>query len=89
VKLRGRARCQAALGSNEALQAVPKRPEGRRGRTMSPGAPGAKQEAFHGPLQRLLGGCGESARSVTSCHAKYGARKSRIGAVATPGVYPS
>jgi hypothetical protein len=30
-------------------------PAGRRGRTIFPSARGAKQEAFHGPLQRLLG----------------------------------
>ena len=29
-------------------------PARRRGRTLSPGARGAKQEASHGPLQRLL-----------------------------------
>jgi len=29
-------------------------PDRRRGRTLSPGARGAKQEASHGPLQRLL-----------------------------------
>ncbi len=31
-------------------------PDKRRGRTLSPGARGAQTEAFHGPLQRLLGG---------------------------------
>ena len=46
---------QAALTSNEAHQALLKRPEGRRGRTLSPGARGAKQTTHHGPLQRLLG----------------------------------
>ena len=56
VKLRGRPRRQAALRSNEARQASPKRPEGRRGRTLSPGARGAKPQAPHGPLQRLLEG---------------------------------
>src|SRR5207253_3401045 len=55
VKLRGRARRQAALRSNEVLKAPRKRPEGRRGRTLSPGARGAKQTTHHGPLQRLLG----------------------------------
>ena len=54
VKLRGRLRRQAALRSNEAHQAAPKRPEGRRVRTISPSARGAKQKAHHGPLQRLL-----------------------------------
>src|SRR5438105_7040352 len=54
VKLRGRARRQAALRSNEVLKAPRKRPEGRRGRTLSPGARGAKQTTHHGPLQRLL-----------------------------------
>ena len=46
---------QAALRSNDARQALPKRPDRRRGRTLSPGARGAKHEAPHGPLQRLLG----------------------------------
>src|ERR1700747_828977 len=55
VKLRGRTRRQAALRSNETHRALPTRPEGRRGRTLSPGARGAKHEAPHGPLQRLLG----------------------------------
>jgi hypothetical protein len=64
VKLRGRARRQAALGSNEALKAVPKRPEGRRGRTLSFRARGAKQNAHHGPLQRLL----EVAPSTARAH---------------------
>ena len=36
VKLRGRLRRQAALRSNEAHRAPPKRPERRRGRTLSP-----------------------------------------------------
>jgi hypothetical protein len=31
-------------------------PDGRRGRTLSPGARGAKQPTHHGPLQRLLEG---------------------------------
>src|ERR1700687_136572 len=39
VKLRGRAEA----------------PDKRRGRTLSPGARGAKQTTPHGPLQRLLG----------------------------------
>jgi len=30
-------------------------PDKRRGRTLSPGARGAKPQAHHGPLQRLLG----------------------------------
>jgi len=29
-------------------------PAGRRGRTLSPGARGAKETSHHGPLQRLL-----------------------------------
>jgi len=31
-------------------------PDRRRGRTLSPSARGAKPQAHHGPLQRLLGG---------------------------------
>jgi hypothetical protein len=62
VKLRGRLRRQAALRSNEAHRALPERPEGRRGRTLSSRARGAKQEARHGPLQRLL----EGAPSIVS-----------------------
>jgi hypothetical protein len=31
-------------------------PDQRRGRTLSPGARGAKPQALHGPLQRLLDG---------------------------------
>ena len=46
---------QAALQSNEALQAYPMRPSGRRGRTLSPAPRGAKPPTPHGPLQRLLG----------------------------------
>jgi hypothetical protein len=45
---------QAALQSNEALQAYPMRPSGRRGRTLSSSARGAKQTTHHGPLERLL-----------------------------------
>jgi len=45
---------QAALRSNEALRSRPKRPEGRRGRTLSSSARGAKQTTHHGPLERLL-----------------------------------
>ena len=45
---------QAALRSNEAFQAPPTRPSGRRGRTMSSSARGAKPKAHHGPLERLL-----------------------------------
>ena len=45
---------QAALRSNEALQARPMRPNRRRGRTMSSSARGAKPQAHHDPLQRLL-----------------------------------
>ncbi len=56
VKLRGRTMRQAALKSNEALQARPMRPSGRRGRTISSGARGAKPQAHHGPLERLLEG---------------------------------
>src|SRR6266404_3105295 len=55
VKLRGRARRDAALRSNEALQSVPKRPRWRRGHTIFPSARGANQTTPHGPLQRLLG----------------------------------
>src|SRR5204863_464625 len=54
VKLRGRPMHQAALQSNEALQAYPVRLSGRRGRTISSSARGAKQTTHHGPLQRLL-----------------------------------
>ena len=45
---------QAALKSTEALQACPMRPNGRRGRTISSSARGAKPQAHHGPLERLL-----------------------------------
>ena len=45
---------QAALQSNEALQAYPMRLSGRRGRTISSSARGAKPLAHHGPLERLL-----------------------------------
>src|SRR5438045_8342389 len=45
-----------ALKSSEALQAPPMRPSGRRGRTISSGARGAKPQAHHGPLERLLEG---------------------------------
>ena len=45
---------QAALQSNEVLQACPMRPSGRRGRTISSSARGAKPLAHHGPLERLL-----------------------------------
>jgi hypothetical protein len=44
---------QAALTSNEALQALPKRPDWSCGRTLSPSARGDTTE-LHGPLQRLL-----------------------------------
>jgi hypothetical protein len=56
VKLRGRTRRQAALGSNETHRAVPKRPGWRRGRTIFLSARGAKPHAHHGPLERLLDG---------------------------------
>src|SRR5205814_895458 len=46
----------SALKSSEALQAPPRRPSGRRGRTISSGARGAKPQAHHGPLERLLEG---------------------------------
>ena len=36
------------------LSGRPKAPKQRRGRTLSSGARGAKAEAHHGPLQRLL-----------------------------------
>ena len=55
VKLRGRLRRRAALSSIEAHQALSTAAEGRRGRAMVTCARGAKQEAPHGPLQRLLG----------------------------------
>ena len=45
---------QAALKSNEALRSRPMRPSGRRGRTISSSARGAKPQAHHGPLERLL-----------------------------------
>jgi hypothetical protein len=45
---------QAALRSNEALRAWLMRPSGRRGRTISSSARGAKQTTHHGPLERLL-----------------------------------
>ncbi len=45
---------QAALKSNEALQARPMRPSGRRGRTISSSARGAMPLAHHGPLEQLL-----------------------------------
>jgi hypothetical protein len=54
AKLRGRPRRQAALRSNEALQALPVRSDRRRGRTLSPGARVANQTTPHGPLERLL-----------------------------------
>jgi len=44
---------QAALRSNEALQALPMRPDWSRGRTISRSARGDTTES-HGPLQRLL-----------------------------------
>jgi len=56
VKLRGRAEA----------------PDWRRGRTLSPGARGAKPLAHHGPLQRLLGvakviiACGHGAPAQTT-----------------------
>src|SRR5204862_5677713 len=56
VKLRGRPMRQAALKSNEALQARPMRPSGRRGRTISSSARGAKPQTHHDPLERLLEG---------------------------------
>jgi hypothetical protein len=55
---------QAALRSNEALQALPKRPEERRGRTLSPRARGANQTTPHGPLQRLLDGSGTATTAI-------------------------
>src|ERR1700730_15452457 len=54
VKLRGRLMSQAALRSNEALRACLMRPSRRLGRTIFPGARGAKQTTHHGPLERLL-----------------------------------
>src|SRR5215472_7598654 len=78
VKLRGRLRRQAALWSNEADRTPPKRPAGRRGRTLSPSARGAKQEAPHGPLQRLLGGMlGNGVASLSTGH-----RNARNGHIA-------
>src|SRR5207248_8901204 len=47
---------QTALRSNEALRSRSKRPEGRRGRTPSSSARGAKQTTHHGPLERVLEG---------------------------------
>ena len=77
VKLRGRLRRQAALKLNEARRAVPKRPDRRRGRTLSPSARGAKQTTHHGPLQRLLERTGDLPT--------YGLRpvRLRIGSVTT------
>ena len=53
---------QAALRSNEVLQSRRARQNMRRGRTISPGARGAKPLTPHGPLQRLLGGTVSGAR---------------------------
>jgi hypothetical protein len=53
VKLRGRAEA----------------PDWSRGRTISSRARGAKQEAHHGPLQRLLGSTSRLLKSVAHCNA--------------------
>jgi hypothetical protein len=53
VKLRGRAKAQAAHRSNEACLVAAVRPDGSRGRTLSPRARGDTTDS-HGPLQRLL-----------------------------------
>ncbi len=71
VKLRGRPMHQAALQSNEALQAYPMRPSGRRGRTISSSARGAKPLAHHGPLERLL----EVTVTTTTVRVRPGRRK--------------
>ena len=71
VKLRGRPMHQAALQSNEALQAYPMRPSGRRGRTISSSARGAKPLAHHGPLERLL----EVTLTTTTVRVRPGRRK--------------
>jgi len=62
---------QAALQSNEALQAYPVRPSGRRGRTISAGARGPKPPAHHGPLERLL----EVTLTTTTVRVRPGRRK--------------
>ena len=55
MKLRGRLRRPAAPKSNEAHRATPTAAVGDAG-AHCPGARGAKHEAPHGPLQRLLEG---------------------------------
>src|SRR5437870_11980526 len=71
VKLRGRTMRQAAPQSNEALQAYPMRTSGRRGRTISYSARGAKQTTHHGPLERLL----EVTLTTTTVRVPPGRRK--------------
>src|SRR5437763_13329987 len=44
-------------------------PDRRRGRTLSPGARGAKQTTPHGPLQRLLDGRRATPRETPSIEA--------------------
>ena len=44
------------MAPNGEVEGRTEAPAGRRGRTLSPGARGAKQEALHGPLERLLEG---------------------------------
>jgi hypothetical protein len=68
VTLRGRTPREAALTSNEALQAAPKRPGRRRGRTIFPRARGANQATPHGPLQRLLGAGWRSRHQAIATH---------------------
>ena len=47
--------------SNGEVEGRPEAPIKRRGRTLSPRARGAYPPTVHGPLQRLLGGCADSA----------------------------
>ncbi len=58
---------QAALRSNEALQALPMRPGWSRGRTIFPSARGDTTE-LHGPLQRLLDGIAHVANHTYHRH---------------------
>ena len=62
---------QAALRSNEALRSRPKRPEGRRRRTLSSNARGAQPPTHHGPFQRLL----EDALIQPTVRARFPQRK--------------
>jgi len=72
---------QAALMTTHALQTCPMRPSWRRGRKISSSARGAKPQAHHGPLERLL----EVTLTTSTVRGRRGHRKrTRFSVLSVP-----